>query len=125
MNETLKTRLTGSGWKSGTFRGYLMTRRAGIEFEVGPSRGGDGRLTLIYRYHTERTHTEGEETLPEDTDLPRLLDAMTGIYLRIHEKPDASRVFGGGRRPSAASAKDAPPATPEPAPDPGQGTLDL
>lgn len=123
MNDALKTRLSGLGWKSGTFRGYLLTRRAGIEFELGPSRGGDERLTLIYRYHTEQTHTEGEEALPADTDLPRLYDAMTSIYLRIHEKPDASRVFGGGRRPRAsapAPATEAPPTPPV-----GQGSLDL
>ena len=124
MNELLKSRLTASGWRSGTLRGYLMTRRAGIEYEIGPSRGGDGRLTLVYRYHTETTHTEGEEHLAGDADQYQIYDVMTGIYLRIHEKPDASRVFGGGRRrpdpqrPTPATDGSSPP-------DPGQGTLDF
>jgi hypothetical protein len=124
MNEALKTRLQASGWRSGTLRGYLLTRRAGIEFEVGASRGGDDRLTLLYRYHTETTHNDGEELLPADTDISRLYDAMTRIYLRIHERPDPSRVFGGGR--TTRSTPSSP--SPEQAsslPDPTQGTLDL
>lgn len=103
-----------------------MTRRAGIEFEIGPSRGGDGRLTLRYRYHTETTNTEGEENLPGESDLARIYDAMTSIYLRIHERPDPSRVFGGGRRRSESSTAPAAPSTPTtPTTDPTQGTLDF
>ncbi|GAB4464100.1 MAG: hypothetical protein OHK0029_33670 [Armatimonadaceae bacterium] len=125
MNEILKSRLLASGWRPGTFRGYLLTRRAGIEFEVGPARGGEERLTVLYRYHTETTHAEGEETLPADADLSRVYDAMTGIYLRVHERPDPSRVFGGGRksRNPVVSPSSTPDTTPQP--DPGQGTLDL
>jgi hypothetical protein len=125
MNDLLKSRLTTAGWRSGTLRGYLMTRRVGIEFEIGPSRGGDGRLTLLYRYHTETSNTEGEEHLPGDADLHHIYDAMTGIYLRIHERPDPSRVFGGGRRRSESQPPAPSGATPAPTPDPTQGTLDF
>jgi hypothetical protein len=71
-----------------------MTTRAGIEFQVGVGRtAGEGRLELRYRYRTSQTDTEGDVALPADATLARIEDEMTGIYLRIHEKPDVSRVF--------------------------------
>lgn len=130
MEETLRTALKSAGWRSGTHRGFLMTSRAGIEFQVGESRAaGAGRLELRYRYHTEQTNAEGSETLPGDASLERILDAMTSIYLRVHERPDVSRVFGSrasaARRPPSLAA---PNRSPEPAPmleEMGQGALDL
>ncbi|MES2464101.1 MAG: hypothetical protein V4671_26305, partial [Armatimonadota bacterium] len=67
---------------------------AGIEFQVGIGRtAGEGRLELRYRYRTAQTNAEGDVALPADATLARIEDEMTGIYLRIHEKPDVSRVF--------------------------------
>src|SRR5690242_12396040 len=119
MNETLVNILKNAGWKPGTFRGFLRTNRAGIEFEVGPARGEEGRLELRYRYRSETTSKEGDVSLPSDTTREKIEDAMTAIYLRVHDKPDPTRVFGMRRR---SSAKPATPSTPDnpPAPDPSQ-----
>lgn len=125
MNEALRNTLTSAGWKSGTHRGFLRTNRAGIEFEVGPERGGTGRLELRYRYRTETTNAEGEVALPQDTTRDRIEDAMTAIYLRVHEKPDPTRVFGQRRRPTTKPAAPASAENISPEPDPSQGTLDF
>lgn len=117
MNETLTSTLRSRGWKPGTFKGFWRTSRAGIEWEVGRPAGQSDRLALRYRYHTERTDAEGEETLPADATLARIEDVMTSVYLRVHEKPDVSRVFGAGKRRAAAS--------PAAAPEETQGALDL
>lgn len=125
MRETLEIALKAAGWTSGTYRGYRMTRRAGIEFEVGEARGGQGRLVLLYRYRTDASRAEGEVDLPEDAQLDRILDAMTEVYLRVHEKPDPTRVFGGGRRravgrPGNSTTPPPPDVVPE-----DQGSLDF
>ncbi len=128
MNETLEKALQSSGWRSGTHRGFRATNRAGIDFEVGEARGEQGRLVLRYRYHTTSTNAEGEVALPANADLARIQDAMTEVYLRVHEKPDPTRVFGGGKRraapPPTSPAPTASPAAPE-EPLPNQGALDL
>ena len=99
LNETLKR----AGWRSGSSRGFLMTSRSGIEFQVGVGRtAGEGRLELRYHYKTAQTEVEGDVALPSDATLARIEDEMTGIYLRIHEKPDVSRVF---RSRSAAASR--------------------
>lgn len=128
MDDALKTELKAGGWRSGTHKGFLMTSRAGIEFQVGAGRGAEaGRLELRYRYRTETTNAEGEVALPEGATRSAIEDAMTGIYLRVHEKPDPTRVFGGTRRrSSSSSAAPASPAAPvEPPPETGQGALEL
>ena len=111
-----------------------MSNRVGIEFQVGPSRKSAGeneepRLELRYRYHTETTHSEGEVILSPHADKAEIEDAMTGIYQRVHEKPDMSRVFGRARktRQNPASAKPVPSDT-SPAMSPeeaGQAALDF
>lgn len=126
MNLSLEAALTAAGWKSGTHRGFRATNRAGIEFEVGEVRGEQGRLALRYRYHTATTHADGEVSLPADATLARIHDSMTEIYLRVHEKPDATRVFGGGKSPRRPSATPSPtPAHDTTLPPAGQETLDL
>ncbi len=148
MTEELKDALARAGWKSGSFRGFLRTSRAGIEFEVGPARAASRRagepdpdlgLELRYRYKTEQTQADGEVDLPPNADLARIEDAMTSIYLRVHDKPDANRVFGNGRRSSATrvSASASPPLAPSAYTSPvsadpladaeeaGQGAFDL
>jgi hypothetical protein len=122
MNEILITTLKTAGWKPGTFRGFLRTNRAGIEFEVGPARGSEDRLELRYRYRTETTNTEGDVALPPDATREKIEDVMTGIYLRIHEKPDPTRVFGMRRtkKPPVPVVTAAPTE-----PDKSQGTLDF
>ena len=128
MDEGLRDALKRAGWKSGSGRGFLMTSRSGIEFQVGIGRtAGEGRLELRYRYKTAQTDTEGDVALPADVTLARIEDEMTGIYLRIHEKPDVSRVF---RSRSAGAATPKPSATPQTSPSPivkkfGQGELDF
>ncbi len=115
MHDTLREQLKRAGWKPGRFKGFLQTRRAGIEFDLGQPRGGD-RLELRYRYVTENTTAEGDVALPADVTLERIGDAMTGVYLRVHERPEASRTFGMGqrRRPSGGpGAANPPPASPE------------
>lgn len=134
MNELLRAQLRSAGWQPGTFRGFLMVRRAGIEFQVGPARASktDGpdapaRLELRYRYVTEGTRAEGEEVLPGGAGMREIEDAMTGIYLRVHERPDVTRVFGSRRRIGAGGppAGTRPAASPEPPEDEGQASLDL
>jgi hypothetical protein len=104
MDEGLREMLKRAGWRSGSTRGFLMTSRAGIEFQVGVGRtAGEGRLELRYRYRTSQTDTDGDVALPADVTLARIEDEMTGIYLRIHERPDVSRVFRS--RSAATSSK--------------------
>ena len=128
MDEGLQDALKRAGWKSGSGRGFLMTSRSGIEFQVGVGRtAGEGRLELRYRYKTAQTDVEGDVALPADAALARIEDEMTGIYLRIHEKPDVSRVF---RSRSAGTAGSKPSATPQTFPSPvvkkfGQGELNF
>ncbi len=127
MNPDLQAALRAAGWHSGVRRASLATNRAGIEFEIAAERGTDARLELRYRYRTPNTAVEGDITLPAEADRAAIEDAMTGIYLRIHERPDPSRVFGGGRS-APTERRTVKPLAPEytaPAPDPTQGTLDL
>ena len=106
MDEGLREILKRAGWRSGSSRGFLMTNRSGIDFQVGVGRtAGEGRLELRYRYRTAQTDAEGDVALPADVTLARIEDEMTGIYLRIHEKPDVSRVF---RSRSASAAAPRP-----------------
>lgn len=127
MDDALKSELKTAGWRSGTHKGFLMTSRSGIEFQVGQGRGAEaGRLELRYRYRTERTNAEGEVALPEGATRAAIEDAMTGVYLRVHEKPDPTRVFGGSRRRSSFANPAPPSATAaETPPEAGQGALDL
>jgi hypothetical protein len=124
MDEVLQSALRSSGWSHGLRRGSLRTFRAGIEFEVGPLAGDEDRLELRYSYKTERTFAEGEVPLPDKTDKSAIEDTMTGVYQRVHEKPDPSRVFGSGKRSTAAPVANAAPYVPPP-PDPTQGALDF
>lgn len=123
MDEVLQSALKGAGWSHGLRRGSLRTFRAGIEFEVGPLAGDEARLELKYSYRTERTFAEGEVPLPDNAGKAAIEDAMTGIYQRVHEKPDPSRVFGGGKRRPVATTEAAPYVPPPP--DPSQGLLDF
>ena len=138
MNEMLRLALQSGGWKSGTHKGFLLSSRAGIEFQVGPARkttgeNGEARLELRYAYHTETTHAEGEVVLPSTAGKAEIEDAMTGIYQRVHEKPDMSRVFGRGRKTrqqvAASSAQTtgdtSPPASPPTPAELGQGSFEL
>ena len=135
MDENLRTELKGSGWRTGTYRGFLLKRVAGIEFEIGADRGaseesGSDRLLLRWRYKTEYADRSGEETVPAPANRARVEDAMTAIYLRVHERPDPARFFGGGRRrPASGSPTSSRPAAETPAqPDDeeaGQTSLDF
>lgn len=127
MEDWLREALKRAGWRSGSTRGFLMTSRSGIEFQVGVGRtAGEGRLELRYRYRTAQTDTDGDVALPADATLARIEDEMTGIYLRIHEKPDVSRVF---RSRSAAAPRPSPQSSDKPAPtavkETPQGQLDF
>lgn len=121
MFDTLHDDLRKRGWQSGTYRGFLRQVRGGIEWEVG--HGRSGRLELRWRYKDQT----GEQALSESADRAELEDIMTGIYLRVHEKPDPTRVFGNGKRqgprttasPTSAETTGAPPE------EVGQGTMDL
>lgn len=102
MNEGLREQLKRAGWRSSDrYKGFVQTRRAGIEFDLGQARPNDDRLELRYRYVTERTNAEGTVDLPAGVTPERIGDAMTTIYLRVHERPDPTRVFGGRRRSRA------------------------
>lgn len=124
MNDGLREQLKRLGWRSSArYKNSLASQRAGIEFDLGAV--GEDRVELRYRYMTERTSAEGAMDLPADVTLERIGDAMTGLYLQIHERPDPSRTFrlGSGKRRVNAPA---PPAAPAPAPsDDTQGALDL
>jgi hypothetical protein len=128
MNDALRDELRRGGWRSSArYKGFLETRRVGIEFHVGRPRSGDERLELRYRYQTERTDSEGTVDLPADAGPERVGDAMTTIYLRVHEKPDPSRTFGP-RRAARAARATAPPGVHAPtaeAPEARQSSLDL
>lgn len=121
MFDTLHDDLRKRGWQSGTYRGFLRQVRGGFEWEVG--HGRSGRLELCWRYKDQT----GEQALSENADRSELEDVMTGIYLRVHEKPDPTRVFGGGKRQgpkSVAAPVRTDTATISPV-EPGQETMDL
>ena len=122
MYDTLHDELQKRGWQPGTYRGFLRQVRGGLEWEVG--RGRSGRMELRWRYK----ELAGEEALLENAGRAELEDVMTGIYLRIHEKPDPTRVFGGGKKATktniAAPVSVGAVAVPAEA-DAGQGTMDL
>jgi hypothetical protein len=123
MNPVLQSTLKAAGWRPGVRRASLATNRASIEFEIAEDRGTGGRLELRYRYHTAATQAEGDVSLPADADRAAIEDAMTTIYLRVHERPDPSRVFGGRKR--SVKAPVTPAENAPPAPDPSQIKLDL
>lgn len=124
MNDALKQALTRAGWASGTFKGFLRTHRAGIDWEVGQPVGLD-RLELRYRYRGTTTSADGDVPLPPDATITNIEDAMTGVYLRVHEKPDPSRVFGSNRKRRPMLASVAPTEAVEPLVPVRQITLDL
>ena len=125
IGDTLKR----AGWRaSDRYKRFLHTRRAGIDFHLGPlgAEGAAARLELRYRYQTEVTNAEGTVDLPANVSAERVGDAMTAVYQRVHERPDPSRVFGlpssrarrgGAPAPRAANAPGATDATPGDPPD--------
>ncbi len=124
-NAVLRDQLKRGGWRSSDrYKNFLQTRRAGIDFHLGPfanAAANAARLELRYVYVTERTHADGAHDLSAEATAERVGDAMTAIYLRVHERPDPSRTFGGGKRPVRAAASSAPIADNEES----QPTLDL
>ena len=114
MNESnalLRDQLKRGGWRSSErYKNFLQTRRAGIDFHLGPfgDAAPNARLELRYVYVTERTNADGTVDLPEGVTAERVGDAMTTTYLRVHERPDPSRTFGGSKRPARAAAPAAP-----------------
>ena len=114
-NAVLRDQLKRGGWRSSErYKNFLQTRRAGIDFHLGPfanaaSPTAAARLELRYVYVTERTNADGSVDLPEGVTAERVGDAMTTIYLRVHERPDPSRTFGGSKRPARAAAAPAAP----------------
>ena len=127
MNPVLQAALKAAGWRSGMRRASFATNRVGIEFEISEARGAEGRLELRYVYRTATATAEGEISLPAEADRSVIEDAMTSIYLRIHERPDPSRVFGGGRS-APTERRTVKPLSAEytaPIDDPTQGSLDL
>ena len=126
MNDALRAALRAAGWKSGSYRGFLRANRSGIEFEAGSRPGDEERVLLRFRYHTDTARADGEETLAGDVTLARIEDAMTAIYLRIHERPDPTRFFGSRRRSAQRAAAAVPPPVPFVEPEAeGQTTLDF
>ena len=136
MNDALREPLKRAGWRaSDRYKGFLQTRRGGIDFHLGVPRsalpGETAALELRYRYVTPRTDTEGTVDLPIAAATPeRIGDTMTTIYLRIHERPDPSRTLGGGgsRKRSGVPAPVPSPntgAAPFSEADTGQTELDL
>ncbi len=122
VNDGLREQLKRAGWRpSARYKGFLETRRAGIEFDLGRARPGDDRLELRYHYVTERTNAQGTVDLPMSVSPEGVGDAMTALYLRVHERPDPTRVFGGGRRaraplpanPAGSPAKDSAEVAPQ------------
>ncbi len=126
MADTLHDDLRKRGWISGTYRGFLRQTRGGIEWQVG--HGRSERLELRWRYQSSSgTDQTGEETLSENADRVELEDVMTGIYLRVHDRPDPTRVFGNGKR-QGPRASAAPSGSPAPAASPveaGQEAMEL
>ena len=124
----LRDQLKRSGWRSSDrFKNFLQTRRAGIDFHLGPLTEGADRLELRYRYVTERTNDEGTVDLNGELSVERVNDMMTAVYLRVHERPDASRTFGAKGRAAARSRTGAsgPARAPEPDENTQQTTLDF
>lgn len=125
MFDTLHDDLRKRGWQPGSYRGFLRQVRGGIEWEVGPGRSG--RVELRWRYKDQ----SGEQALTEHATRAELEDVMTGIYLRVHEKPDPTRVFGGakrqGPRPGAIGSAPSPNAggATTPPEEAGQETMDF
>ena len=128
MREQIREQLKRSGWgASPRYKGFLHTRRGGIEWDLGqPRQGVEDRLELRYRYVTEHTNAEGTVDLAATATPEQIGDAMTTIYLRVHERPDPTRTFGGrpSRRGAPGSVPSAAPPPPEPA-EAGQTELDL
>jgi len=116
MHDTLLDELRRRGWTPGNYRGFVRQLRGGIEWEVGVGRSA--RLELRWKYKD----TTGEETLADAATRAAIEDAMTGIYLRVHEKPDPTRVFGNAKRGAAGTAGGAASGTPV---GPAQDSLDL
>jgi len=122
MFDTLHDDLQKRGWQPGTYRGFLRQVRGGFEWQVGFGRSGSLELRWVYKEQS------GDTVLPANAGRTELEDIMTGIYLRVHDKPDVTRVFGGGKRngksgaatAGAGATTDAP--TPE---DAGQGAMDF
>lgn len=119
MFDTLHDDLQKRGWQPGTYRGFLRQVRGGFEWQVGFGRSGNLELRWVYKEQS------GDTVLPLNAGRTELEDTMTGIYLRVHDKPDVTRVFGGGKRTgrsgtATANAADVP--TPE---DAGQGAMDF
>ena len=126
MREELKR----GGWRaSDRYKNFLQTRRAGIDFHIGPfgASSDADRLELRYVYVTERTNVDGTVDLPADATPERVGDVLTTIYLRVHERPDPSRTFGGKRPARTAGAASLAPekTAPSSEKDKSQPTLDL
>ena len=112
-NAVLRDQLKRGGWRSSErYKNFLQTRRAGIDFHLGSFANAASpiaaRLELRYVYVTERTNADGTVDLPEGVTAERVGDAMTTIYLRVHERPDPSRTFGGNKRLARTAAPAAP-----------------
>ena len=122
MFDTLHDDLVKRGWQPGTYRGFLRQVHGGFEWQVGIGRSGNLELRWVYKEQS------GDTVLPANAGRTELEDTMTGIYLRVHDKPDVTRVFGGGKRVAKSGtgsvganvAADAP--LPE---DAGQGAMDF
>jgi len=125
MHELLNAELKKRGWLPGSYRGFLRQLRGGIEWEVGVGRSG--RLELRWRYRTENGERTGDEVLPENAGLAEIEDTMTSIYLRVHERPDPTRIFGNaGKRQRSRSGSSVTEATSTTPPEEaGQGAFDL
>lgn len=137
--DELRERLKRAGWRSSDrYKGFVQTRRAGIDFHLGPLPPASSfppaaeRLELRYVYQTERTRAEGTIDLPGPAAIitpAQIGDAMTSLYLRVHERPDPSRTLGGSgaRGSSSKSASSSAPSPPSPGDenngDDGQTTL--
>ena len=125
MND-LREQLKRGGWRaSDRYKSFLQTRRAGIDFHLGPFSATAARLELRYVYVTERTNADGTVDLPADVSPERIGDVLTTVYLRIHERPDPSRTFGGNKRSARAAVPFAPEKTAPGTCDESQPTLDL
>ncbi len=123
-NAVLREQLKRAGWRSSErYKNFLQTRRAGIDFHLGSfgTAAPDARLELRYVYVTERTNVDGTVDLPAEATAERVGDTMTTIYLRVHERPDPSRTFGGNKRPPRAAI----PSVPADNGDSAQPALDL
>lgn len=97
MTDSLRQSLRTSGWRSSNrTKGFLQTWREGIEFQVG-RRPGEAGLELRYFYKTARTDAEGTVSLPADATSATVEDALSAVYLRIHDNP-IRRTLARGQR---------------------------